>query len=109
MFCRLFILTALTISQSTEAQLQNRIEEPGGAAALLRGALAKQSAGDYATAHTMLTNALLAAPKSGRLLSALGSVQQDLGEYLEAERSYIRALEIFAQSGNDLPRDRRSK
>jgi tetratricopeptide (TPR) repeat protein len=75
-----------------------------GAVGLLRGALAKQSDGDYATAHTMLTNALLAAPKSGRLLSALGSVQQDLGEYLEAESSYIRALGIFAQSGNDFQR-----
>jgi len=93
MFYRLFIFTALTISPLIGAEPQN--------AGLLRGALAKQSAGDYATARTILTNALLEAPPSGPLLNALSSVQQDLGEYLEAERSYIRALEVYARSEND--------
>jgi hypothetical protein len=39
-----------------------------------------------------LLEALSQAPHSALLLNQLGSVQQDLGEYLEAGHSYLRAL-----------------
>jgi tetratricopeptide (TPR) repeat protein len=55
-------------------------------------ARSKQRAGEYGVARKILLEALSKAPDSALLLNQLASVQQDLGEYLDAERSYLRAL-----------------
>ena len=59
----------------------------------------KQRAGEYGVTQKILLEALSQAPHSALLLNQLGSVQQDLGEYLEAERSYLRALSATTESG----------
>jgi tetratricopeptide (TPR) repeat protein len=67
---------------------------------LLR-ALQKQNCGEYAAADSILQQALSEAPASASLLDALGSVQQDMGAYLEAEKSYLRALSAAGRIEND--------
>jgi tetratricopeptide (TPR) repeat protein len=61
----------------------------------------KQSAGEYNAARDILLKALSKGPNSASLLDALGSVQQDLGAYLEAERSYLHALSASAATDGD--------
>jgi tetratricopeptide (TPR) repeat protein len=63
-----------------------------------------QQAGQYNAARSVLLETLTKAPDSAILLDALGSVQQDLGEYVEAERSYLRALELSSRSAGDTER-----
>jgi tetratricopeptide (TPR) repeat protein len=63
-----------------------------------------QQAGQYNAARSVLLETLTKAPDSAILFGALGSVQQDLGEYLEAERSYLRALELSSRNEGDTER-----
>jgi tetratricopeptide (TPR) repeat protein len=67
--------------------------DPAGTAfqELLRGRRLQQ-AGQFKAARDVLLQALSAAPDSAALLDALGSVEQDMGEYGEAERFYLRAI-----------------
>lgn len=67
---------------------------PDSASLLLR-ARSKQDAGAYAAARTILIKALLKEPRCPELLDALGSVEQDLAEYAEAERSYFSRSSRF--------------
>jgi Tfp pilus assembly protein PilF len=60
-----------------------------------------QQAGQFNAAQAILLQALSKAPNSALLLNQLGSVQQDLGECVEAEHSYLRALSACAQTGGD--------
>jgi len=60
-----------------------------------------QAAGQYNAARDILLEALSKAPNSASLLDQLGSVQQDLGEYLQAERSYLRALSASAKASDE--------
>lgn len=63
-----------------------------------------QQRDQFNDARAILLEALFKAPNSALLLNQLGSVQQDLGEYLEAERSYLHALSASAQVQGDLER-----
>ncbi|HEY7304752.1 MAG TPA: tetratricopeptide repeat protein [Bryobacteraceae bacterium] len=91
-------LTAL----SAEAQSRHESQEAEAVSEQqLLAARSKQHAGEYNAARDLLLQALPNAPNSAALLDALGSVQQDLGEYLEAERSYLHALSASAQSEGD--------
>lgn len=63
-----------------------------------------QQRGQYNAARPILLEALSKAPNSASLLNALGSVQQDMGEYFEAERSYLRALSACASAASDAQR-----
>lgn len=67
----------------------------------LLSARSKQHAGDYQAAQDILLKALSEVPDCAPLLDALGSVEQDLGEYFEAERSYLRALNASAATAGD--------
>ncbi|HXR77323.1 MAG TPA: tetratricopeptide repeat protein, partial [Bryobacteraceae bacterium] len=67
-------------------------------------ARSKQRAGEYVAARDILLEALSTTLRSASLLNQLGSVQQDLGEYLEAERFYLQALNACTQTGSDLER-----
>jgi len=60
-----------------------------------------QAAGQYNAARDLLLEALSKTPNSASLLDQLGSVQQDLGEYLQAERSYLRALSASAKASDE--------
>jgi Tfp pilus assembly protein PilF len=62
---------------------------------------AKQRAGDYKAARDILLQALSSAPTSTALLDALGSVAQDSGNYLEAERFYLEALDDAERTNGD--------
>src|SRR5262249_44968144 len=61
----------------------------------------KQRAGDYRAARDVLLQALSEAPDPAPLLDALGSVEQDLGEYCKAECSYLRALSASSATKGD--------
>jgi hypothetical protein len=52
---------------------------------------------------SILEGQLLKTPDSAPLLRALGSVQPDMGEYFQAERSYLHALSALA-GASDLER-----
>jgi tetratricopeptide (TPR) repeat protein len=58
----------------------------------------KQRTGEYNAAQRILLEAMSEAPHSPLLLNQLGSVEQDLGQYLEAERSYLLALAATVQT-----------
>ncbi len=64
-------------------------------------ARAKQAKGEYSAARAILLQALDKAPDSASLVNALGSVEQDLGQYMEAERTYFRALSLSARIKGD--------
>src|SRR5689334_14744426 len=97
-FCAIAMgLTALR----TEAQSRNGDLRAEEASEQLLEARSKQNAGDYNAARDILMKALAEAPNSAPLLDAFGSVQQDRGEYLEAERSYLRALSASAATEGD--------
>jgi tetratricopeptide (TPR) repeat protein len=74
------------------AQRGNGVDLADGVSKQLLSARNKQHAGQYDAARAVLLGALAEVPSSALLLDALGSVEQDMGEYLEAERSYFRAL-----------------
>jgi tetratricopeptide (TPR) repeat protein len=57
-----------------------------------------QQSGQFNSALAVLHDALSTLPNAALLLNQLGSVQQDLGQYLEAERSYLRALSAATPS-----------
>jgi Tfp pilus assembly protein PilF len=85
----------------TGAQSRNESHQAVTAPGQLLAARNKQRAGEYSAARDILLGALSKAPNSASLLNQLGSVQQDLGEYLEAERSYLQALSASAQTEGD--------
>lgn len=70
----------------------------------LLAARSKQLAGEYNSARDILLEALSKAPTSASLRNQLGSVEQDLGEYIEAEGSYLQALSTSPQAEDDLER-----
>jgi tetratricopeptide (TPR) repeat protein len=92
-------LAALTAP--TGAQSPDPIGESNGITERLLRAHRKQNSGEYAAARSILLQALSEAPASASLLDALGSVQQDMGEYIEAEQSYFRALRATGRIEND--------
>jgi tetratricopeptide (TPR) repeat protein len=75
--------------------------QAGMASEQLLEARSKQNAGEYNAARDVLIKALSKAPNSAPLLDALGSVQQDMGDYREAERSYLRALSASTATEGD--------
>src|SRR6185312_9648659 len=98
------VLCAFAMGVAGEAAgAQSRSESPQAqtASGQLLVARSKQRAGEYTTARDILLEALSKTPRSTWLLNQLASVQQDLGEYLEAERSYLRALGASTQTGGD--------
>jgi tetratricopeptide (TPR) repeat protein len=64
----------------------------------------KQHSGEYRAARDILSTALSETPNCVSLLNQLGSVEQDLGEYFEAERSYLRALSLSTATSGDRER-----
>ena len=94
------LATGLTALPSG-AQSQKEAQQVATASDQLLNAIGKKRAGEYKAAKAILLEALSKAPNSASLLDALGSVQQDLGEYLEAERSYLRALSASAETEGD--------
>ena len=87
------LLTALAAG----AQRLNGTGEIDRESELLLVARSKQQAGEYNIARDTLLKALSKTPDSAVLLDALGSVEQDLREYLAAERSYLHALSASTQ------------
>jgi tetratricopeptide (TPR) repeat protein len=85
----------------TGAQSRNESHQAVTAPGQLLAARNKQRAGEYSAARDILLGALSKASNSASLLNQLGSVRQDLGEYLEAERSYLQALSASAQTEGD--------
>ena len=67
-------------------------------------ARSKQHNGEYYAARQILREALSKTLGSASLLGALGSVEQDLGEYMEAERCYLRALNLYKPTQDELAR-----
>jgi tetratricopeptide (TPR) repeat protein len=60
-----------------------------------------QQAGQLQAARDVLLRGLSMAPDSAPLLDALGSVEQDKGEYAEAESLYLRAIAAAADSAGE--------
>jgi tetratricopeptide (TPR) repeat protein len=94
------VLTALP----AEAQRRNGTDQVDRVTEQLLSARSKQKAGQYSAARDILLEALSKLPDSAALLDQLGSIEQDLGEYLEAERSYLHALSASAQTEGGLDR-----
>jgi tetratricopeptide (TPR) repeat protein len=98
----LALITALfavaAAAQSGQPMPQDRI------AMQLFSARVKQAAGEYSAARGVLIRAVSEAPESAPLLNALGSVEQDLGEYFEAEDAYLHALDASARTVGDSER-----
>jgi tetratricopeptide (TPR) repeat protein len=88
----LFFCPASRISASSGEQSFSDPTSHDSASPLLR-ARSKQDAGEYAAARAILIEALSEEPRSPALLEALGSVEQDLAQYREAEQLYLRALD----------------
>src|SRR5262249_12491835 len=95
--CALDVLTVLAAG----AQLRYGTDQDDRVSEQIVSARSKQHAGDYHAARDILLQTLSEAPDSASLLDALGSVEQDLGEYFEAERSYLRALSLSAATSGD--------
>jgi tetratricopeptide (TPR) repeat protein len=87
------ILTALPAA----AQHGNGTDRAHGTAQQLFEARSKHEIGQYHVARDILLKALSESPGSAALLDELGSVEQDLGEYLEAEHYYLSALSASTQ------------
>jgi tetratricopeptide (TPR) repeat protein len=90
-------LAVVCVSASLDSQ-------PDGLAETLLRARTSQRAGEYHAARAILMEALSKAPESAALLDALGSIEQDTGNYFEAERSYLHALSASARTGGDVDR-----
>ena len=86
------LLAASLIPATSWTQPRAEISSPESVQQVLLRASECRSAADYRAARTILTQALAIRPEAPELLNALGSVEQDLGNYLEAERLYLRAL-----------------
>ncbi len=99
-----YIFTAVLIAQPAGAQSRTGIEQLDGVAGAAVRALRMQRAGEYPAARTILLAALSETPESASLLGTLASVEQDMGEYLEAERSYLHALGVATRSQVDIER-----
>lgn len=97
----LSVLAALTATLLVGTQQQNEINQADNVAGPLLLARNLQRSGQYNAARNILLDALSKAPNSASLLVQLGSVYQDVGEYLEAERSYLRALNTSWQTEGD--------
>lgn len=95
---RLFGALLVLVPATANAQTGTDFSEQ-----LLR-ARSLQQAGQYSAARSVLLETLTKAQDSAILFDALGSVQQDLGEYLEAERSYLHALQLSSRSEGDTER-----
>jgi tetratricopeptide (TPR) repeat protein len=95
--CLAVVIAAL----SAGAQIQNATGQAMTASEQLLFALSKQRAGEYNAARDILLKALSKAPNSASMLDALGSVEQDLGEYVEAEHWYLRALSACSRGEGD--------
>jgi tetratricopeptide (TPR) repeat protein len=93
-FSPVLVLTFAVILPAlpAEAQRPDGIASAGMASEQLMSARQLQQAGQYSAARAVLLQALSTAPDSAPLLDALGSVEQDMGQYGEAERLYLRAL-----------------
>jgi tetratricopeptide (TPR) repeat protein len=98
-----FVLAAVLTLSPAAAQPQNNIDSAGSASEHVLSARQLQQAGQYNAARAVLLKALSDAPDSASLLDAMGSVEQDMGDYLEAERFYLRALRV-SQSGMNTER-----
>ena len=85
-------LAAAPAGGSAAADCPQQSRDPGRIRALLITALAKQANGEFASARAMVEGALTETPECLELLNTLGSLEQDTGEYLAAERAYLRAL-----------------
>ena len=96
--------TALALTAPTEAQSRNERSHPVPDSEQLLSAIDRQHAGEYNAARDILQKALSKTPESAALLNALGSVQEDMGEYFEAERSYLHALSVSAEGASDAER-----
>lgn len=79
----------------------NRADQAGRLSEQLILARSLQQRGQFNAARAILLEVLSKAPDSALLLNQLGSVQQDLAEYLEAERSYLHALSASAKTEGD--------
>jgi len=95
LFLQLLAPTSLVPNAGAQLLTAERVSEQ------LANSHSKQRAGDYRGARDILLQALSEAPDSALLLDALGSVEQDLGEYFEAERSYLGALSASAATKGD--------
>lgn len=95
LFLQLLAANSLVPNAGAQLLTAERVSEQ------LANSNSKQRAGDYRGARDILLHALSEAPDSAPLLDALGSVEQDLGEYFEAERSYLRALSASAATKGD--------
>jgi tetratricopeptide (TPR) repeat protein len=84
------------------AQTLDRGKNASDVAGILFEARRQQHAGKNSSARTILVEALSKAPESPVLLDALGSVQQDLGEYRGAEETYLHALAASARTAGDI-------
>ena len=98
-----WLVSALT-GPIAAAQTLDGVYNASYAAEMLSEARLQQHAGKNSTARTILLEALSKAPESPTLLDALGSVQQDLGEYLGAEDTYVHALAAAARTSGDVER-----
>jgi tetratricopeptide (TPR) repeat protein len=95
LFLQLLAANSLVPNAGAQLLTAERVSEQ------LANSHSKQRAGDYRGARDILLQALSEAPDSAPLLDALGSVEQDLGEYFAAERSYLRALSASAATKGD--------
>ncbi len=63
-----------------------------------------QEAGDHSGAREWLLEILRKTPNLPSVLDSLGSVEQDSGNYLDAERAYRKGLSLSAESGDNAER-----
>ncbi|MBV9767389.1 MAG: tetratricopeptide repeat protein [Acidobacteriaceae bacterium] len=94
-----FCLFAMTLPPRSKAQSRTRGAHTVRESERVSAVGPQDAQGPNAGRDTLL-QALSKAPESASLLNALGSLQQDTGEYLEAERSYLHALSTAATSND---------
>jgi tetratricopeptide (TPR) repeat protein len=98
------LLWAMLIGQLAGAQTQDSTDHHGDVAGVLLQAGIRRNAGRNSEARSILQQALSKAPESPALLNALGSLEQDRGEYFKAEQAYLRALGAPAEKIGDTQR-----
>lgn len=94
----IWMVAAFFAVPAIESQVTRKNGQSDNIVETLALAHQQQRVADYSGARTILMEALLKAPKSAALLAALGSVEQDRGKYLEAERLYLQALSVSERS-----------
>ena len=97
-----WLIAAVLIVTTAAAQNRSEIGPSEAVASALVLANRQQRAGDYPAARTALLEGLSKAPESAALLNALGSVEQEASEFIEAERRYLQALKASATTPGDL-------